>query len=276
MLALQRWPVHFTVVLVAVASLALAPAAVASADETLPDRVPLTRTEPGGFTFATTSNFWSVIAVRPSTGADDDLVLWHEAGNYVASRQYGPIPYLDPPTPQTDFLAIDSRFRPLQEYRAEVDRRVGSGYYRIEQAQGDQTLSTEHPDELQVLYMNPYEFVAVRDVFLAPPSVGYGSWQFEFRFPNLSSDPKRPRRSIGQAYIMSSDPDAPHTWVQPASWAAEACPTARSYCQLQFHPPRAGWYAVVVVMITEPIFDPFNEDDLLQRHPTVRVRWVTD
>jgi hypothetical protein len=81
-----------------------------------------------GFTYRTNSPMWSAVAIQPDSSHDVDLSL-RDDSSILATSVKG--------TGTTDFVAVDSNRRPLQNYRAVVTPYIATAPYIIEMAQGD-------------------------------------------------------------------------------------------------------------------------------------------
>jgi hypothetical protein len=86
--------------------------------------------------YDTTNAYWSVIALRPPAGADDDLTLFDDRAQQ--QRLNGSLLGVD----VVDFVAVDSNTgrRPLGDYYPRVHRVSGTGDYTIELADAGQLL----------------------------------------------------------------------------------------------------------------------------------------
>src|SRR6266540_1137374 len=101
----------------------------------LADYVPVSPPSAGSaesYKFFTTTNFWSVVAVRPPFDADTDLLLLDNAGAPIVILKSS-----NRPGSAVDFVAIDSNFRPFGDYHPLVSHVTPStSEYQIEVAQG--------------------------------------------------------------------------------------------------------------------------------------------
>jgi hypothetical protein len=120
----------------------------------LTDGAEITATTPPAdhnYRFDTRNQAWSVVAVRPPSTADDDLMLFDDRAQtqqLESSLLVG----------VTDFVAIDSNpgRRALGDYYPRVHRVNGTGDYTVELADDGQTLTTEAKRQ-----MNAGDVVAV-------------------------------------------------------------------------------------------------------------------
>jgi hypothetical protein len=198
----------------------------------LADNQSLTRPDPltpHNYHFATTTVFWSVVALRPPAGADYDLFVYGDRPQtqLLAASQLG--------ADTTDFVAVDSNHRPLGDYYPQVRSVTGHGNYQIELAQGASQLPAASSATIP---MAATDVVAVRDVC----GVTAGSTV------TLTVTPSDPGQDA-ELFLMGSDPNQSSTWVVPrsanvaqASAAGPGQPETLTYTATS-----AGCYGAVVV-----------------------------
>lgn len=128
----------------------------------LAGNTPVLRPKPKGwhnFSYSTIDKYWSVVAIRPAAGTDNDLKLFDDKAQTVQkalSSQSGSV---------VDFIAVDSNtgLEPLGDFYPRVTPFSGAGDYRIEVALGASTLTTTP----QSIGMSSGKVVTVRDINLA-------------------------------------------------------------------------------------------------------------
>lgn len=198
----------------------------------LADYVPVSPPSAGSaesYKFFTTTNFWSVVAVRPPFDADTDLLLLDNAGAPIVILKSS-----NRPGSAVDFVAIDSNFRPFGDYHPLVSHVTPStSEYQIEVAQGrDQIFVGGN----ELISMSAQQFVTVRDVFLSAGQTVTITAQ-----PTTSNDV--------ELYLMASNSGDPNAWLRNPTDAAIAA-NAGGSGQIEtivYTAPSSGFYGLVVV-----------------------------
>lgn len=195
----------------------------------LTDRVRLSRPRPlpHSYSFTTSTPYWSVVAILPFTGTDDDLTLFDDRAEttFLSNSNLG--------STATDFVAIDSNLRPYGDYYPKVDPFNGFGDYTVELVQGGgPVLVAGSPMTVNL----PNDFVSVRDTYL---NAGVPV--------TLTAAPQNSGQDV-DFFLMGSDPTNPATFT-PGRIAALASgigggPGASE--TLTYTPTRSGWYGVVI------------------------------
>jgi hypothetical protein len=196
----------------------------------LADYTPLTRPapiDPNGhnYQFTTTTIFWSVVALRPAPGDDEDLYLYSDAAqtNELTASALG--------AGAVDFIAVDSNRRALGTYYPKVRAVTGGKEYQIELAQGANLLGAS-----EQIPMGATDVVTVRDDCVAANTK-----------INLTATPS----DAGQngALFLMADNDNPAVSVQPRglSVAQSADHPAGQPATLTYTTPAAGCYGVVLI-----------------------------
>ena len=195
----------------------------------LGDYQPLSRPTPNpphNYVALTNTPYWSVVAVRPPSGADYDLQMWADRAQtaLLANSAYG--------GSTVDFVAVDTNRRPTGAYFPRIYRYSGSGPYQVEFAQGAQQL----PVGTVNVAMGPQSVVAVRDTMLAAGTPA-----------TISLTPLNGQEC--ELFLLFSDPTNPTSWVQGRSAAVASSTTAGpgAFQQITFTPTVTAWYGVVVV-----------------------------
>lgn len=177
------------------------------------------------YRFATTTTYWSVVAVEMLNG-DVDLELYDDKGmtQLLDESRLGGT--------ETDFVAVDSNRRDHGKYFPEVNTFLGDGAYVVELAQGDDNLT-----RAETIPVTVRDVVVVRDTFLTA-----GTPYVFTVTPTSSVDP--------DLFLMSSNPRDEATWVQPRNSAVrlatmQPAGVAETF---SFTPVLSQWYGVVVTM----------------------------
>jgi hypothetical protein len=128
----------------------------------LSDNVAVSRPSPlvpHNFSYNTTTQFWSAVAVRPQTGTDHDLALFdnHAQTIQLASSAAS--------SSAVDFVAVNSNGgkQPLGDFYPRVTKFSGTGTCSVELAQGSSTLLAASSHNIP---MASTKVVAVRDTTL--------------------------------------------------------------------------------------------------------------
>jgi hypothetical protein len=195
----------------------------------LTDRVRLSRPRPlpHSYSFNTSTPYWSVVAILPFTGTDDDLTLFDDRAEttFLSSSILG--------STATDFVAIDSNLRPYGDYYPKVNLFNGFGDYTVELVQGGgPVLVAGSPMTVNL----PNDFVSVRDTYL---NAGVPV--------TLTAAPQNSGQDVDLS-LMGSDPTNPATFVQGRIAAVASGnrggPGASE--TLTYTPTHSGWYGVVI------------------------------
>jgi hypothetical protein len=181
------------------------------------------------YRFFTTTNFWSVVAVRPPFGAEADMLLLDNAGPPLVILKSS-----SRPGSSVDFVAIDSNFRPFGDYQPVVTHTTPStSEYQIEVAQGRDQIFVGGSD---VFFVNQRHFLIVRDVFLfAGQTVTFTAQ------PTSSID--------AEMYVMASNSGDPNAWLRNPTDAAVAANAGGSGQTetIVYTAPSPGFYGLVLV-----------------------------
>ena len=183
---------------------------------------------PHNYSFNSSSAFWSVVAVRPPAGVDDDLALYDDFGQTTSlgSSAFG--------GNAIDFIAIDSNRRSVgDDYYPRVNQFSGTGNYTIEWAQGSTTLSSGSATAA----MGANDVVNVRDTFLSAGTPVY----IKLVPSNGTQD--------GELLLMGDDPASSATWVRPRSSAVALSSStgAGGSEQIVYTPAFTEWHGLVVL-----------------------------
>jgi hypothetical protein len=197
--------------------------------EPLTDMTRLSRPKPTphNFSFNTSTPYWSVVALLPNSGTDDDLTLYDDRAEsaFLGNSVLGGT--------ATDFVAIDSNRRPFGDYYAGVNLFNGFGEYNVEFALGGgAVLNAGSPMTVNL----PNDFVAVRDTYLvAGVPVA------------LTAAPQNSGQDV-DLFLMGSDPSSPGTFVQRriAALASGIGGGPGVSETLTYTPTISGWYGVVI------------------------------
>ena len=183
--------------------------------------------QPHNYGYNTSTVYWSVVAVRPPSGADYDMVLYDDRNQTVSlgSSAFG--------GSSVDFLAVDSNRRPLGDYYPRVNAFSGTGSYGIELAQGFDQLGAATS---QAVTMGTNDIVVVRDVNLTAGT----PVTFTVTAGNGTQD--------AELFLFSSDANAA-TWVRSRSQAAAASVSggAGATETFTFTPTAGGWHGLVLI-----------------------------
>jgi hypothetical protein len=182
---------------------------------------------PHNYIYQTNTQYWSVVAVRPSPGFDCDLKLFDDRPQtafLAGSAESGST---------VDFVAVDTNRRPMGDYYPMVSPGIGGGTYQIELAQGAQIL---FPAAATGFSMGLQDIVEVRDTLL------------QAGVPvTISLTPTAGQEA--ELFLLGSDPANPYSTIRTRSSAVASSTLAGpgTFQQLTYTPSSAGWYGVVVV-----------------------------
>jgi len=183
---------------------------------------------PHNFSFNTSTNYWSVIATRPSPGVDHDLKLFEDVNltTLLASSQAF--------TSTVDFIAIDSNKKALTDYYPQVYQAALIGSCRVELAQGSSSLLA---NSSQTVVMSGTNVAAVRDTFLSS-----GATVTIKVTPTVASqDP--------ELFLMRSTSGQPATYVRSRAQAYKTSAAAGPGLaeMFTFVVPASDWYGVAII-----------------------------
>ena len=185
-------------------------------------------------TFATTSDYWSVVGIESPAGSRYGLNVNSASGTPLASSS---LPVVS--GQQTvSFVAVNSNsgYSPIGTYQAVTSVVSGSGNYEMEYANPLRVLSNGEPFVAQPITMGPGEFITTSDVYLSGGQA--------YRFDTAFYQHNMPSGDYGAAYLMSSTSKAAPT--EQALWHCSAV----FGCSYQgWTAPQSGWYALVIVMV---------------------------
>jgi hypothetical protein len=177
--------------------------------------------------YDTTHAHWSVVALRPPAGADDDLRVYDDRAQtqLLASSLAG--------VDTVDWVAVDSNAgrRPLGDYYPRVHRVSGAGAYTIEVADAGELLVDTVKRQ-----MTAADVVASYDSCL---TVGQ-----QVTFTVTPGDPSQD----AQLFVVSSDPADPTTFIRPSGTATAASPTGPGQPEtISYTAAQGGCVGVVVI-----------------------------
>lgn len=196
----------------------------------LTDGVEVSATTPPNdqnFRYETRHEAWSVVAVRPPAGADDDLTVFDDRAQ--TQRLEESLLGVD----VTDFVAVDSNAgrRPLGDYYPRVHRVSGTGAYTVELADGGQTLVDTAKRQ-----MGAADVVAVWNSCLTAGQ--------QVTFTVTPGDPSQD----AELFVVSSTAGAPATYVRDRASAAAATGAGAGQPEsLGYTAPADGCVGVIVV-----------------------------
>jgi hypothetical protein len=183
------------------------------------------------FGFNTTTDYWSVVGIRPPQPSGDyDLYLYDDygLGTFLTDSNIG--------SGFLDFVAIDSNRRALGDYYPMVYDFANTGTYQIELAQG----SNQLPVGVQTITMNAGDVVAVRDILLtAGVPVG-----IRVVPTNSGQNP--------EAFLMADDPANSATWVRARSNAVASSTSGGAGAAEGFvyTPTVSEWHGFVLTQVS--------------------------
>jgi hypothetical protein len=179
------------------------------------------------YDFATTTRYWSVVAARPEAGNDLTLTLKDSTGATVATSTGH--------SGRPEWVAIDSNTgrRPLGGYTANVRQTGTAGRYRVELAQGTDSILASVRTRLTIPAGST---VLVRDVYLKPG---------DYLGVTVPDDRK------AEVHLMDSMAAFPPTWVPTVDRASRHSMTQTSLshrrCQIFTAPITGGWHGLVMI-----------------------------
>jgi hypothetical protein len=183
---------------------------------------------PHTFIYQTNKAYWSVVALRPSPGSNQDLKLYDDrplTAFLAGSAESGST---------VDFVAVDSNRRPFGDYYPQANRVLGSdGQYQIELAQGAQILDAGGATNFS---MGLADIVEVRDTYL---QAGVPA--------TISLTPTAGQEA--ELFLLGDDPTNQYSFIRTRSSAvaSSTSPGPGTFQQLTYTPPVTGWYGVVVI-----------------------------
>lgn len=217
----------------------------ALANGTIAANTPVVTSTPGTYDFFTDLSYWSVVAVRPAAGVDDDLQLLSPSGTMLASSAYG--------STNTDFIAINSNypFQALGGYSAKVVQYSGSGQYALMFWERRQTIP---------LPTSPIGGISTALALnFAWPVSANQIWMEQGQGFRVNYNP-----STTKVFLAGSTPGQPSTGLRTRSAlenayvAADNIPSSNgSVCRV-FIAPSTGWYSIITVWTTAYTPPPYN------------------
>ncbi len=182
---------------------------------------------PHNFSFTTTTNYWSVVAMRGGA-ADYDLDLFDDRpqATKLDTSSFG--------AGIVDFVAVDSNRRALGDYYPRVRQfNGGTGNYLVQLASGNTTLP---PATTQSISMGSGDIVAVRDT-----NLGIGQTATFTVTATGSGD--------AELFVMRSQAADPSTWVRARATALGTASAAGpgGTETVTVTAPEAGWYGLVII-----------------------------
>lgn len=188
---------------------------------------PTTPPNDQNFRYDTRHEAWSVVAVRPPAGADDDVTLFDDRAQ--TQRLEESLLGVD----VTDFVAVDSTAgrRPLGDYYPRMHRVSGTGAYTIELADSGQTLVDTAKRQ-----MGTGDVAAVWNSCLTAGQ--------QVTFTVTPGDPSQD----AELFVVSSTAGAPATYVRDRASAATAAATGAGQPEsLAYTAPADGCVGVIIV-----------------------------
>lgn len=187
------------------------------------------------YSVTTTLPYWTAVAVRPAPGVDYDLRLYDgSTGALLSSSVWG--------GSATDVIAINSNFRPLGSYLANVYRYSGSGIYSVMFFQ-DRAVMPVPTDPVgstaTAIGINFDWTVSATQIYLRQNQgfrVHHGSDVGVFlagSTPGVPSTYLRNRSALANAYVIADNVPSP---------GGGLCRT--------FLAPAEGWYSMILVWNT--------------------------
>jgi hypothetical protein len=242
--ARARRTLRLVVAAVTACLLVIAMPGMASASTALLPVTPVVTATPDTFTFSTSLQYWSVVAVQPTAGADFDLRLLDGSGTLLTGSYAG--------AGVTDLVAINSTglARPLGAYQAQVTHFSGTGQYDVmfwekrvvfdvptDPIGGTATALGIHygwPAAAFMIYLQQGQGFRVNlssetQVFLAGST------------PGVASTFLRTRSDLANAYVIADNVPAPNG----------------AHCRV-FQATYAGWYSLIVIFTGPLVPPPFN------------------
>ncbi|GAB3146356.1 hypothetical protein GCM10027290_27940 [Micromonospora sonneratiae] len=182
-----------------------------------------TPTPAHNFGYQTTSNYWSVVAIR--AGVNHDLELYDDRAQTTRLATSAL-------TSGVDFIGVDSKWRALGDYYPRVKPSGDAGWYRIELAQGSASL----PVGTSTVTMTGDNIVAVRDLTLTAGQ--------KVTVKITGSSTQNP-----ELYLLSSNETSASTWIRTRSQAvASANSGATGVAEtLTYTATTAGHFGLVIV-----------------------------
>ncbi|MEN3358235.1 MAG: hypothetical protein V7637_2217 [Mycobacteriales bacterium] len=185
-------------------------------------------TPPHNYSYNSTSNYWSVVGLRPPAGSDYDLQVWDDRAQtvFLGSSAFG--------GSTVDFVAVDSNLRALGDYYPRVQFFAGpGGQYQVELAQGTSILNGGS----LAVSMGSGNVVNVQDTFL---TAGVPA-TFSATPSNGGQNP--------ELFLMADDPANPASFVQgrPSAAAVSTGGGAGAAEHVTYTPTRTGWFGLVLV-----------------------------
>jgi hypothetical protein len=181
------------------------------------------------YRFNTTTNYWSVVGVRPPSGAETDmLVLDTNTLPPIVLKQSGRS------GSEVDFVAIDSNFRAFGDYYPWITHGAKqTANYQVEVAQGRNQFSV---GSSELINMNAQQFLAVRDVWLNAGQTA-----------TFTAQPASGQNV--ELYLMASNGGDSAAWLRNSTDAAVAANAGGSGVseKITYTAPSSGWYGLVVV-----------------------------
>lgn len=179
------------------------------------------------YRYDTSHASWSVVAVRPPAGADDDLRVYDDRAQ--TQLLAGSLAGVD----TVDWVAVDSNAgrRPLGDYYPRVHRVSGTGAYTIEVADAGEVLVD----------------TAKRQMTAADVVASYDSCLTAGQQVTFTVTPGDPTQDAA-LFVVSSNPADPSTFVRPSGAATAASPTGPGQPEtITYTAAQDGCVGVVVI-----------------------------
>jgi len=191
------------------------------------------------FTYTTTTDYWSAVAVQPTLTSDYDVTL-QSGGSTLGTSFYG--------AGKTDFVAVDSNAgtRPIgATYTAAVSQYTAGSYW-IEAQYGASVITlpaiTHHgtsgagdPD-IAFISLNSNHIVSIADIYL---DAGQSFWALG-------------TNDLNELFLLEATAGSPSTYVQSRATALSNESTqVIDNCTL-YTAKTTGWHALVLVANTPP------------------------
>ena len=202
----------------------------ASAATTLTSGIPVTSSaSPGAYTVTTSRPYWSVVGVKPPSGADYDLTVSPGASSLAGGST-------------VDFIGIDTNLCAGATRSATVNRFAGTGAYTVEFSDPARTLTVEplpfpdHNVHIESIFGpgigEPGHFIGVVDVYLV------AGRRTELYAAHVGGSP-------GDVYVMAPDPARCGRAPGSALVHGQVNSGGHRSVTLTFTPTRTGWYGLI-------------------------------
>ncbi|HEV2635125.1 MAG TPA: hypothetical protein VGX23_08260 [Actinocrinis sp.] len=192
------------------------------------------------YNYTTTTDYWSVVALQPTSTSDYDLSLYNAGGSRLALSQYD--------AGYTDFVAVDSNSgtEPYGTYSAAVSQYT-AGQFWIQAQYGATQITLPTPTHhgttgfsdpsIAFANLNSNNIVSISDIYL---TAGQSFWAVG---PNDGTS----------LFLLEATPGTSSTYVQSRSAAASDQHTQNiDNCTL-YTAKQTGWHALVLIGDRAPV-----------------------